>query len=96
MERKTKQVRKAQEDVAEVTAERDERSAEVSDDAQEMLNEIECCLAEAELDQKDEKARAKAEWEAMDRSPWDQVQRNIWMAKYAHLFEWCCGEPVFD
>lgn len=99
MIRKTRAVSKKAIEEPEEVSERTE-TPEVSKDAQDMLDEIECCLAEAVLDQEDEKARAKEEWYAIERDGYgfitDRVQENIWMAKYEHLFEWCCGDPIFD
>lgn len=83
--------------------ERDERSRQVSEDTETLLEQIDCCLAEVEADARQaEKDRAKAEWETLPEinhhDDYDEYrrQRQIWIVKYQHLFEWCCGEPVFD
>ena len=77
-------------------------SQEVSDDACCMIEEIDCCLADAEAEQeaaeKTLKATAKAEWDGLRRNETANyyVEKQIWMAKYQHLFQFCCGVPKFD
>ena len=89
-----------EEETPPVPQEAPKESQEASKDAEDLLEEIECCLAEAELDsEKALKAQAIAEW-YMIRPLAGYNERNmqiqVWVAKYGHLFSFCCGIPVFD
>ena len=96
-----KQSRK-EEEVQEKAPEAQDRR--VSADAEDMLAEIDCCLADNEADAKKAlKAQGETEWNAIQAEyakseDWKEfwVARQVWIAKYADLFEWCCGEPIFD
>ena len=75
----------------------------VSEGTQDLLDEIDCCLADNEVDPDAElKAQAHREWDKLQARVsgfWnDETSReyNIWMARYSHLFEFCCGVPQFD
>lgn len=89
---KTKSTQKRQQqeqEAAPVTP--DEQALQESSDA--MIEEIECCLAENEADtEKALKAAAEEEWQTAQN---DDVLYSIWMAKYQHLFRFCCGRPYF-
>jgi hypothetical protein len=87
------------EDVQEETA-KDERNPKLAKDVDSILEEVDCCLAENEADtQKALKEQAQEEWYAIKRDSYgamNRVQQQVWLAKYADLFQWCCGEPIFD
>ena len=72
--------------------------SQVSDEAAEVLSDIDCCLAEVEADEEQAlKDKAKAEYEAIfDAEHYDSVAYEVWYATYAHLFTWCCNVPDFD
>src|SRR5690242_10245898 len=87
-------------------AETPEGGSQVSDDAAELLEEIDCCLAEAAGSGETEMQQAKREWEEIrglwrsavseDRLKGD-VQYRVFRAQYAHLLQFdCCGVPLFD
>jgi hypothetical protein len=72
---------------------------DLQESADETLADIECCLAENEEDaEKALRQQAKAEWDQLWFKTGSEraVQEAVWMAKYQHLFRFCCGSPVFD
>ena len=72
--------------------------SQVSDEAAEVLSDIDCCLAEVEADEEQAlRDKAKAEYKAIfNADRYDSVAYEVWYAKYAHLFTWCCDVPYFD
>jgi len=82
---------------------KDVQNEQLAEDTEDLLLEIECCLAEAEADNLDEKKAAKAEWDEIGRQYDDDLidygeaeyQRVVWAQKYDSLFDmrWCCGSP---
>ena len=111
MVQKTAKARKTdtEEVPAQTQQEAPQSSKEASSDAEDVLDLIDCCLAENELDsEKELKAQGKAEYEALmeqynsldgSMDAYDEwwVQYRTWKARYAHVFEVnCCGTPIFD
>ena len=106
--RTQKQHRKATTDEPEVQAAdvKDEELAQATDD---LLAEVECCLAEAVVtdEEADLKVQARAEWDANEQlraeGKYDDYwyNREQWVQKYRELFTMereCCGDyhPVWD
>lgn len=83
------------------------RDEQLSEETEELLKDIECCLAEAVADL-DEKAQAKADWEKIgadwENSAKDRDARSErWYAQQAWLEKYrqfatvdCCGQIVPD
>ena len=98
MTQKTVTPHRQQEDLpAEIPA---AKGSEVSEKAAELLEDIDCCLAENE-EEEIAKAKARAEWDALAKDdsgyfPVNAIMYHTWIAKYSHLFEFCCGVPQFD
>jgi hypothetical protein len=91
----------------------DVRDKELSDDVACCLGEIDRVLEETEAEEsaierreREERERAKATWEALQRSvgffstlaerDYYSSQVMMWRAKYGHLYEWCCSNPDFN
>lgn len=83
------------------------RDEQLSEETEDLLSEIDCCLAEAVTDQ-DEKAKAKAEWDAINARfaedhDYDEryYGRQAWLEKYRDVVKVttdCCGviTPHFE
>jgi hypothetical protein len=79
-------------------------------ETEEMLEELECCLAEAVVtsEEEDLKAKARAEWDANEAArPFSTQEerdaywfnREQWLQKYQHVVKTrvsCCGAVVPD
>lgn len=110
--RQQQAARRGERDSQDEAGSADLRNQDLDTETCAVLDEIDCCLADAEAEQEAaearERARAQAEFEAI-RSACDgscpytgavrcphRAQMRVWMAAYAHLFFWCCGEPIFS
>lgn len=91
------------------TEAKDVQDEQLDKETEDVLADIDCCLAEAVADQ-DEKAQAKAEWEkveelrtvaAGDHSKLDDYfyARDVWVEKYRDVVTMdvdCCGHVTPD
>lgn len=87
---------------------RDQRDKELDDDTSAVLDDIACCLAEVQEDNRAARQAAKDEWDENFRKfsareiPFVEFNynRESWVLKYRHMFEIgvdCCGgAPVPD
>ena len=97
--------RKAEQEQDE-TQSKEVRDEQLAKETEELLAEVDCCLAGAEDDRLAEKKAAKAEWDELhsrlsaDELPYDEFdfRRREWAMKYDALFDvtWCCGTPYPD
>lgn len=102
----TKKNRKHEDEQPETEA-KDVKDEQLAAETEDLLSEIDCCLAEAVVDQ-DEKAKAKAEWEAINARfaedhDYDEryYGRQAWLEKYRDIVTVttdCCGvvTPHFE
>ena len=86
------------------------REERPDDGVEDLLSGIDCCLADAEAGraaaEKQQREAAAALYRAIcaahgdcdvsgDRLCPHVTEIRVWHAQYAHLFYWCCGQPVF-
>ena len=105
MKQETRQARKREQEQPEVEAQ-DLRNEELAEDTEDVLDAIECCLAEVEADDLDVKKAAKAEWDEIMRKyhegETDQNEALYSMQQWGYANEglfnmhWCCGVPSPD
>lgn len=105
--KKTTSKKQEQDVAANETPARDLRDKGLDDDTADVLDEIECCLAEVEQDNRAARQAAKDEW---DKNTSDYTSgllsavdamynRRVWLQKYEGLIKMkvdCCGTRVPD